>query len=45
MFVFTFLQDVPEIKGDQTQNPYTELQILQSHTDIVRLLVRVDDAR
>lgn len=43
--VFVLLQDVPEVKDDQPQNTHVELQVFQAHTDIVRLLVRIDSSR
>ncbi|XP_029431259.1 WD repeat-containing protein 41 [Rhinatrema bivittatum] len=33
------------IGEEQTHNPYTELQVLKAHRDIVRFLVQVDDCR
>ncbi|XP_035665955.1 WD repeat-containing protein 41-like [Branchiostoma floridae] len=37
--------DVPSIGEHQPRNPYTEIQVLQNHTDIVRLLHLVDSSR
>ena len=34
---------VDEIKDDQALNPYTEIQLLMHHTDIVRHLTHVGD--
>lgn len=39
------VEDVPEIEDDQPRNPYTELRLLSSHTDIVHLLTVIDDRR
>ncbi|XP_074651942.1 WD repeat-containing protein 41-like [Tubulanus polymorphus] len=39
------LHEVEMIKDDQALNPYTEIQILQKHTDIVRHLLQIDDER
>ncbi|XP_078372588.1 WD repeat-containing protein 41-like [Oculina patagonica] len=36
---------VPEIEDDQPRNPFTELRLLSSHTDIVHLLTIIDDRR
>ncbi|XP_030048149.1 WD repeat-containing protein 41 [Microcaecilia unicolor] len=33
------------IGEEQTHNPYTELQVLKAHHDIVRFLVQIDDYR
>ncbi|XP_032829672.1 WD repeat-containing protein 41 isoform X1 [Petromyzon marinus] len=38
-------KEVLEIGDVQPSNPFTELQVLAGHTDIVRLLVRLDDYR
>ncbi|CAH1255676.1 WDR41 [Branchiostoma lanceolatum] len=37
--------DVPSIGEHQPRNPYTEIQVLQNHSDIVRLLHAVDSSR
>lgn len=44
-FVTIKVEDVPEIEDDQPRNPYTELRLLSSHTDIVHLLTVIDDRR
>lgn len=37
---------IPSITGeDQPENPYTEIQILPDHTDIVRHLLLIDESR
>ncbi|KAG8456512.1 hypothetical protein GDO86_002335 [Hymenochirus boettgeri] len=36
---------IVDIGDEQTQNPYTELSVLQGHNDIVRFLVQIDDCR
>ncbi|XP_060699587.1 WD repeat-containing protein 41 isoform X1 [Hemiscyllium ocellatum] len=33
------------IGDEQIQNPYTELQVLKGHSDIVRFMARIDDLR
>ena len=37
--------EVPEVVDDQPLNPFTELQVLASHSDIVRCLARIDHSR
>lgn len=39
------VEDVPEIEDDQPRNPFTELRLLSSHTDIIHLLTVIDDRR
>ncbi|KAE8636099.1 hypothetical protein XENTR_v10002838 [Xenopus tropicalis] len=36
---------VVDIGEEQTQNPYTELSVLQGHNDIVRFLLQIDESR
>ncbi|OCU02421.1 WD repeat-containing protein 41 [Xenopus laevis] len=36
---------VVDIGEEQTQNPYTELSVLQGHNDIVRFLLQIDECR
>ena len=36
---------VPEIVDDQPRNPFTEIQLLTAHSDIVNLLTHIDDRR
>ena len=33
------------VEAEQPHNPYSELLLLQHHSDIVRLLLKIDDRR
>ncbi|KAL3867130.1 hypothetical protein ACJMK2_044357 [Sinanodonta woodiana] len=37
--------EVQTIEADQPFNPYTELHLLQNHTDIIRILLQIDNKR
>lgn len=43
--IHIFKVDVVCIKDNQPMNPYTEIQVLAQHTDIVRLLIRITPYR
>ena len=37
--------EVDVIQDDQVHNPYTEIQLLADHSDIVKILLPVDDKK
>ena len=38
-------QAVPNVEDDQPLNPFTEIQILTEHTDILKFLIQIDEQR